>query len=170
MVKDYYKASDFHIKTIYSKTDYNNNGIDDYSDFLLGAKKRIDKNSNYEDLLVKIFKYAGYNLDKMVDDYFADTKDNGKIKDRMSLYKSFINDNATKLELDFEKIEEFQQGDFIFLHDGIGILSDKRNKDGLCFIIMIEDGKVIETDALKEIKISGHYRFDASLLSDELLK
>jgi hypothetical protein len=32
--KQYYKASDFKIKTIYSKSDYNDNHIDDYSDFV----------------------------------------------------------------------------------------------------------------------------------------
>lgn len=168
LVKEYYKASDFKIKTIYSKTDYNKNDIDDYSDFLLGAKKRINKNDSYEDLIIKSFKYAGYNLDKMVDNYFSDSVTDNK--DRMSLYKSFINDNATKITLELKKIKEFQQGDFIFFHDGIGILSDKRNREGLCFVIFVEDGKVVEKDVLKDSKISGHYRFDASLISDEILK
>ena len=74
LVKEYYKASDFNIKTVYSKVDYNKNGIDDYSDFLLGAKKIKGKNSSYEELMIKVFQYAGYNLDKMVDNYFKDSK------------------------------------------------------------------------------------------------
>ena len=52
LVKEYYKASDFDIKTVYSRIDYNGNGIDDYSDFLLGAKKRINKSDTYEELIV----------------------------------------------------------------------------------------------------------------------
>jgi len=135
LVKEYYKASDFNIKTVYSKVDYNKNGIDDYSDFLLGAKKIKGKNSSYEELMIKVFQYAGYNLDKMVDNYFSDSVTDNK--DRMSLYKSFINDNATKITLELKKIKEFQQGDFIFFHDGIGILSDKRNREGLCFVIFV---------------------------------
>ena len=86
IVKEYYKASDFKIKTIYSNIDFNKNGIDDYSDFLLGAKKVINKNEVYENFIVKVFKYAGYDLDKMVERYYEDYNlDIGK-KDRISMY------------------------------------------------------------------------------------
>lgn len=170
LVKEYYKASDFNIKTKYSKVDYNRNGIDDYSDFLLGAKKRINKSEEYENLIIKVFKYAGYNLEKMVDNYFSDIDLEKNKNDRISLYKSFINDNAVKVEIDYKRIAEFQPGDFVFLQDGIGILSDKRNRDGLSFVITIENGKVVEKDNLKDLKISGHYRFDSSLIDDEILK
>ena len=170
IVKEYYKASDFKIKTIYSNIDFNKNGIDDYSDFLLGAKKVINKNEVYENFIVKVFKYAGYDLDKMVERYYEDYNlDIGK-KDRISMYKSFINSNALKVGVDFDKIELFQPGDFVFLQDGIGVLSDKRNKDGISFIVMINDGKVVEEDCLEDLKISGHYRFDSSLIEDDLLK
>lgn len=169
VVKDYYKASDFGIKTLYSKIDYNENGIDDYSDFLLGAKKRINKSDTYDSLLIRIFKYAGYNLEGIVKCYYSDNKQYYKGKEKIDLYKSFINSYATKIENDYKRIKDFQPGDFIFLQDGIGILSDKRNKDGLNFLIMIKDGKVIEEDVLKEVKVSGHYRFDSALISDELL-
>ena len=170
LVKEYYKASDFNIKTVYSKVDYNKNGIDDYSDFLLGAKKIKGKNSSYEELMIKVFQYAGYNLDKMVDNYFKDSKDLKYKMDRISLYKSFINDNATKISINFKKKEEFQPGDFIFLSEGIGLLSDKRDKNGLNYIIVIENGKVVEKEGLKELDVSGHYRFDSSLIDDEILK
>jgi hypothetical protein len=33
-----YTAGDFNIATVYSEVDYNDNGIDDYTDILLGAK------------------------------------------------------------------------------------------------------------------------------------
>ena len=170
LVKEYYKASDFNIKTVYSKVDYNKNGIDDYSDFLLGAKKIKGKNSSYEELMIKVFQYAGYNLDKMVDNYFKDSKDLENKMDRISLYKSFINDNATKISINFKKKEDFQPGDFIFLSEGIGLLSDKRDKNGLNYIIVIENGKVVEKEGLKELDVSGHYRFDSSLIDDEILK
>lgn len=170
LVKEYYKASDFSIKTVYSKIDYNRNGIDDYSDFLLGAKKRINKSETYEELIVKVFKYAGYDLDKMVDEYFADSNIDKHKNDRISLYKSFINDNATRIEIDYKKRADFQPGDFLFLQDGIAILSDKRNRQGLNFVIMIENGKVIEKEDMRDMKISGHYRFDSALIDDNILK
>ena len=45
--KEYYKASDFAIKTIYSKSDYNDNNIDDYTDFVLGARKDAENHPTY---------------------------------------------------------------------------------------------------------------------------
>ena len=169
LVKEYYKASDFNIKTIYSKIDYNKNGIDDYSDFLLGAKKRINKESSYEELLDRVFQYAGYNLDKMVDNYITSNDDLIEVS-RINLYKAFIKENATSITINFKKKEEFQPGDFVFLDDGIAILSDKRDKWGLNYMIMIENGKVVEKDNLQESNISGHYRFDSALIDDRLLK
>ena len=120
--------------------------------------------------LYQVFKYAGYDLDKMVDDYFADSIIEKNRTDRIGLYKSFINDNAVKIEIDYKKRAEFQPGDFIFLQEGIAVLSDKRNRQGLNFVIMIENGKVVEKEDIQDIKISGHYRFDSSLIDDGFLK
>ena len=45
--KQYYNANNFSIKTIYSNIDYNDNMIDDYSDFVLGARKDVENKPTY---------------------------------------------------------------------------------------------------------------------------
>jgi hypothetical protein len=45
--KKYYKASDFKIKTLYSDSDYDNDNIDDYSEFVVGARKDAQKKPTY---------------------------------------------------------------------------------------------------------------------------
>ena len=40
----FYTAENFNIATIKSSVDYNNNGVDDYTDILLGARKDAEKN------------------------------------------------------------------------------------------------------------------------------
>ena len=50
--KKYYN-SDFSIETVYSEVDYNNNGKDDYTDFLLGAKKTLKINLDMMAVMLK---------------------------------------------------------------------------------------------------------------------
>ena len=80
----YYTAEDFHIPTIKSKIDANNNGIDDYTDILLGARIDAENHPTYNgkywdngyppsdigvctDVIWRAFKNAGYNLRAMID-------------------------------------------------------------------------------------------------------
>ena len=46
--KKYFTANDFDIQTIYSDTDFNQNGIDDYTDFLLGARADAQNHPDYD--------------------------------------------------------------------------------------------------------------------------
>ena len=161
--KEYYKASDFKINTIYSKIDYNNNGIDDYSDILLGAKKNIGKTVSEEEFVIYSFKYAGYNINKMIK---KDKHD--KEKDTLSNFKEYLKRNAKRITKKINKIEEYQPGDILIFNNNIGIISDKRNKDGHPFIIYYKN-KIVEEDIMKDIDIENHYRFDTSLINNELL-
>ncbi len=162
--KSYYKASDFKIKNIYSKVDFNKNGIDDYSDILLGAKKSINKNITEEEFIINAFKYAGYDINKMIK---KDTIYNEE-KDTLSNIKEYLKKNVKRVTKNINKIEEFQQGDILIFNNKIGIISDKRNKYGNPFLVY-HDNKVIEKDILRDIDITYHYRFDSSLIKDELL-
>ena len=77
--EEYFYASDFGINVIKSETDYDNDGIDDYSDILLGAQKERDRNPIYvskyydggyppddegvcTDVIWRALKEAGYYL------------------------------------------------------------------------------------------------------------
>lgn len=140
--KNYYDASDFGIKTIYSSVDYNKNGLDDYSDFVLGAR------DNNKDAVLSAFKNAGYNLDIVSDDLIG-----------------FFVKYAQILTLDKTKISEWQPGDIVFWENESGIISDKRNKDGIPFIIYSEG----EKNDLEGLNIKFHFRFDGEQINLDLL-
>ena len=46
--KKAYCADDFGIATLHSRTDYNANGVDDYTDFLLGARRDAENHPQYD--------------------------------------------------------------------------------------------------------------------------
>lgn len=133
--KDYYGAGNFGIKTVYSSVDYNNNGIDDYSDFVLGAR------NDPENALVSAFKNAGYDLEKV----------NGNLLNFFLKY-------AAMETLDSKDISKWQPGDIVYFDNEVGIVSDKRNKKGITFVIY----KYGEKDILESVDIKFHFRFDAS--------
>lgn len=58
--KTVYTAKDFGIKTIISKTDYDNDGVDDYTDILQGAKIEANNKPIYK----SEYYAGGYPPDK----------------------------------------------------------------------------------------------------------
>ena len=134
--KEYYKASDFHIKTVYSSMDYDNDALDDYSDFVLGARKDAENHPKYvslyyeggyppenegvcTDVIWRAFKNAGYSLKDMVNQdielYPEDYKDVGKPDPnidfrRVHNLRVFFNKYAISLTLDPSKIAAFFLG------------------------------------------------------------
>lgn len=175
--KKVYNAQDFQIKTIKSDKDYNNNGIDDYTDILIGAKEEAKRAPKYKsayyaggyppedegvctDVIWRAFKNAGYNLKDMVDE---DIKNNIKayprveeVPDtnidfrRVGNLKTFFERNATTLTTDLSKIEEWQPGDIVTFGDShIGIISDKRNTKGIPYLIHNGGQPLREEDALE---------------------
>ena len=196
--KEYYKASDFKIKTIYSSIDYNNNHIDDYTDFVLGARIDAEKHPNYinkyyedayppdnegvcTDTIWRAFKNAGYSLREMVDydinnnpdDYPNIVTSDSNIDFRRVInLNTFFSKYAISLTTDYNEIKEWQPGDIVIFNDNehIGIISDKRNKKGIPYVIHNGNQPIREEDYLTKDKISAHYRFDASLIDSEILK
>lgn len=196
--KEYYKASDFAIKTIYSKSDYNDNNIDDYTDFVLGARKDAENHPTYiskyyensyppdnegvcTDVIWRAFKNAGYSLRDMVDnDIKNNREDYPNITNRdpnidfrrvinLEIFFSKYADHS--LSLNPKDIKEWQPGDIvIFEHKHIGIVSDRRNKDGISYVIHNYGQPIREEDFLTKKKITGHYRFDATLIPKEILR
>jgi len=153
--KPYYKNSDFKIKNIYSKVDYNKNNIDDYSDILLGARKLVGKNIKEKELLSKSFKYAGYDIISLIGE---DTSIKGINK--------YFAKNTYSLTNNIKVINKFNYGDIIIYDEGLGIVSDRRNKEGITFLIYIKNNIVVEEDIMPKLKILGHYRFDATLIDN----
>ena len=191
-----YLAKDFEIKTIKSNIDYDNDGIDDYSDFLLGAKKDAENHPTYKsdyysegyppenigvctDVVWRAFREAGYSLREMMSrDISNNIKDYIEIKipddniDFRRVYnqKVFFEKYAISLTLDPYDIEEWQPGDIVFIENNhVGVVSDKRNKKGVTYLLHNSGQPVREEDYLNRKEITGHYRFDATKVPKEVL-
>lgn len=161
--KKVYYAEDFGIEVIKSDKDVDNDGIDDYTDILEGARKEAENRPKYKsayysggyppdnegvctDVIWRSLKNAGYNLKDMVD---KDIKNNiekyprvaGKPDPnidfrRVPNLKVYFERNSINLTTDLSKIEEWQPGDIVvFGTSHIGIISDKRNKKGIPYLI-----------------------------------
>jgi len=75
----------------------------------------------------------------------------------------YLKRNTIVLTNDPYKIEEWQPGDIVVFGNHVAIVSDKRNKDGIPYIIHNAGQPNREEDALlkwyKSKGIIGHYRF-----------
>ena len=80
---------------------------------------------------------------------------------RVRNLKVFFSHTAAALTTDVSEIEEWQGGDIVIFERHIGIVSDRRNKNGVPYIIHHNDPwqTAYEQDILeKRIDIVGHYR------------
>ncbi len=188
--KTSYSAKDFQIETIKSKIDYDNDGIDDYTDILQGAKIEAKNKPTYRsayynggyppdgegvctDVIWRALKNAGYLLKDMVDE---DIRENIKEYPRVAgkpdpnidfrrvpNLKVYFERNHIVLTTDLNEISEWQPGDIVvFGNSHIGIISDKRNKKGIPYLLHNGGQPIREEDILelysKYEPITGHYR------------
>lgn len=192
--KKAYEAADFGIKTIKSSKDYNKNGVDDFSDIVLGARMEAKNKPKYKsayyeggyppttegvctDVIWRAFENAGYSLKDMVDQHISENvslypRVEGKPDPnidfrRVPNLKVFFENNAVSCSLDPYQIEEWQPGDIVIFgkrYTHIAIVSDKRNSQGIAYIIHNGGQPVREEDALLRAyhkdSITGHYRFE----------
>lgn len=82
---------------------------------------------------------------------------------RVPNLKVYFERNQINLTTDLSKIEEWQPGDIVvFGSSHIGIISDKRNKKGIPYLLHNEGQPLREEDILevynKYEPITGHYR------------
>ena len=183
-----YANKDFGIEDYISKTDKDGDGIDDQTDILENVRKYIATKPKYKskyyntgypndeygvctDVVANGLKGAGYNLMELVNEDVIKHKeeDNIEIADKnidfrrvKNLYIYFKN-NSISLTTDLSKIEEWQGGDIIVFKDHIGVISDKRNKNGVPFLIHHANPMQVdyEEDVLElygQDYIVGHYR------------
>jgi len=185
-----YTAEDFNIKTVLSGTDFNNNGIDDYTDIMMGARADAENHPDYDgsyhengyppdnigvcsDVVWRAFKNAGYSLRDMVDKDIntrrnaypkIEIPDNNIDFRRVRNLRIFFEEHAVSLTTDINEISEWQPGDIVIFEDDkhIGIISDKRNKYGQPYVIHNGGQPKREEDYLSKSTVTGHYRFDVS--------
>ena len=181
-----YTNEDFNIKTYISKTDKDNDGIDDQTDILNNVRDYIKTNPKYKskyyatgypndkygvctDVVAFALQGAGYDLMNLVNEhiktnrnlYDIDVIDKNIDFRRVQNLKVYLDNNAIALTNDINKIKEWQGGDIVVFKNHIGIVSDKRNKKGISFIIHHANPyqRYYEEDILEYCNdIIGHYR------------
>ncbi len=194
-----YTAEDFGIETVKSTVDFNQNGIDDATDILRGAqadaKKQPKNDGRYwggggyppedvgvcTDVVWRALCNAGYNLRDMVD---RDIRANPEAYPRVNGHPdrnidfrrvpnllAFFKRNAESITTDPMVITAWQPGDIVvFGTHHIGIISDKRNKNGIPYLIHNSGQLKREEDALLSCgEISGHFRFNGQKLPEGLM-
>ena len=174
------------IETYVSNSDADGDGIDDRSDILESAIKYIETKPKYKskyyisgypndgygvctDVVANALLGAGYDLMTLVafdiatnpNDYDILEPDRNIDFRRVKNLKVFFRNHAISLTLDVNDIEEWLGGDIVIFKQHIGIVSDRRNKNGIPYVIHHNDPmqKSYEEDVLeKRSDIVGHYR------------
>ena len=181
-----YTNTDFSVDTYISKIDKDNDGIDDQTDIINNTRSYIAKKPKYKskyyangypddeygvctDVVAISLKNAGYDLMELVNNHIKENKELYEIETidknidfrRVRNLDIYFKNNTISLTTDITKIEEWQGGDIIVFKKHIGIISDKRNKLGIPFVIHHANPYQIryEEDILEGRKdIIGHYR------------
>ena len=183
-----YSNSYFNIETYISSVDKDNDGIDDQTDILNNVRTYIAKKPKYKskyyetgypddeygvctDVVANGLKDAEYDLKELVNEDIINNKEKYNIEvidknidfRRVRNLDVYLKNNSISLTKDLSQIEEWQGGDIIVFKDHIGIISDKRNKKGIPFLIHHANPIQVnyEEDVLElygQDYIIGHYR------------
>lgn len=181
-----YSDADFGIQTYNSENDEDQDGMDDQTDILSSAKAYVATKPKYKskyygtgypddgygtctDVVAFALKDAGYDLMALVyedelkspEAYDNETPDINIDFRRVKNLKVYFDRNVRSLTTDIYNIEEWQGGDIVVFEHHIGIVSDKRNKNGVTLVIHHSGIFQLsyEEDILEERKdITGHYR------------
>lgn len=184
-----YTAAELGIPEYGAETDADHDGIDDAHDILLSARAYIEtkplyKSKYYEggypddgygvctDVIWQAFMGAGYDLKSMVDADIAEkpeaypgveSPDPNIDFRRVRNLKVFLDRNAENLPLTFDNPADWQPGDIVVIGKShIAICSDKRNREGIPFILHHDGRGAREKNELTDYTIVGHYRFPPS--------
>ena len=177
---------DFGIEDFHSSVDKDGDGIDDQTDILQGARDYISTNPVYKskyystgypddqygvctDVVANAMKSAGYDLMELVNadilenpqDYNIEEPDINIDFRRVNNLKVYFAHTAVELTTDIYDISQWQGGDIVIFENHIGIVSDKRNDDGVAYVIHHNDPfqESYEEDILESRDdITGHYR------------
>ena len=181
-----YTNADFGIEDYISTVDKDGDGIDDQTNILQNVRVYIETKPEYKskyyaggypddkygvctDVVAQGLLHSGYDLQKLVDEDIAAHPDMYDVEKadpnidfrRVRNLLVYFKNHAVSLTADITKIEEWQGGDIIVFKKHIGIVSDKRNKNGVPFIIHHANPyqRYYEEDILESREdIVGHFR------------
>lgn len=177
------------ITQVHSSTDRDGDGVDDQQDILDGAISYVNTHPQYRsryydtgypddgygvctDVIANALKAAGYDLRELVAEDIADNPDNYDIREpdrnidfrRVKNLQVFFGNHAVSLTTDVSAIRKWQGGDIVIFRNHIGIVSDRRNKNGVPYVIHHSNPWQIayEQDVLERRQdIVGYYRIGA---------
>lgn len=181
-----YDNSDFGITAYISPADKDSDGTDDQTDILNSAREYVSRRPKYKskyyssgypddnygvctDVVAFALKSAGYDLMELLS---ADIEKNPAVYGiekpdksidfrRVKNLRVYFERTAVSLTCDVSDISEWQGGDIVVFKKHIGIVSDKRNKNGVPFVIHHASPlqRYYEEDILERRNdIIGHYR------------
>lgn len=185
-IKSYFTNEDFYISNYISNVDKDGDGIDDQSDILQNVREYISTKPKYKskyydtgypddeygvctDVIAFGLLGAGYDLMELVNedivnhplDYDITNVDKNIDFRRVRNLKIYFDRNAISITTDVNEIEQWQGGDIVVFEKHIGIISDKRNKKGIPYVIHHANPYQLnyEEDILEHRDdIVGHYR------------
>ncbi len=169
-----------------SEHDTDKDGIDDRTEMFNGVLEYIKTKPKYKskyystgypddeygvctDVIANGMKEAGFDLMELVADdiakhpdmYEIDTPDKRIDFRRVRNLKVYFKNNAIELTTDINEIDQWQAGDIVIFEKHIGVISDRRNKNGVPYLIHHGSAyqKSYEQNILeKRDDIVGHYR------------
>lgn len=180
-----YTDADFDIETYHSSVDQDSDDLDDQADILASARAYLGTKPQYQsiyyasgypddnhgvctDVIAFALKGAGYDLMALVDEdimahpefYDVETPDHNIDFRRVKNLEVWLRRHAKSLTTDLDDISAWQGGDIVAFKDHIGLISDKRNRKGVPFLIHHYSPvqPSYEEDVLKNYQILGHYR------------
>lgn len=169
-----------------SSNDQDKDGIDDQTDMLEGALHYIRTRPKYKskyyetgypddgygvctDVVANACFASGYDLMKLVQEDIAAHPDEYDLEEpdpnidfrRVKNLKVFFKNTAVSLTTDIYDIEQWQGGDIVIFEGHIGIVSDRRNENGVPYVIHHNDPAQVsyEQDILeKRNDLVAHFR------------
>lgn len=183
-----YTNADFQIEPCISSQDEDGDGVDNQTDLLESARAYLKTKPKYKsryyesgypddgygvctDVVAFAMRGAGFDLQRLVAEDIAAAPEEyeiGKADDKIDFrrvrnLKVFFKRNAVSLTTDPEEIEEWQGGDIVIFKKHIGIVSDKRNRRGITFVL--HNGNPLQRSYEEDIleswgEITGHYRIE----------
>lgn len=185
----YYTAEQLGLTQLQSPVDADGDGVDDWTDMMLGARAYIKTKPHYEskyyaggypddglgvctDVVWNAFQAAGYTLKDLVDTDIAenrsayphiDTPDGNIDFRRVNSLDTFFRRHAEVLTCELDDPEQWQPGDIVVFgnRDHIGICSDRRNADGIPFLIHHGNpiDEAVEQNYIPSHDVTGHFRW-----------
>ena len=184
--QELYNLLRFGVVTVHSPNDADGDGLDDYTDLMLAARRYVRTRPEYvstyfrggyppegqgvcTDVIWRAMEASGYDFKAMIDADIAKNPKayplpNGKPDANIDFRRVvnlqvYFQRHGVALTTDASQIDQWQPGDIVFYDGHVAMVSDIRNADGQPWIIHHTGHGAFEEDALTYQKITGHYRW-----------